>query len=168
MPKGFQKGHKINVGRKQSEEHRKNIAIAQTGRTFSEATKKKLSELKSGVNNPMYGKPSWNKGTVGVMKPNKTSFKKGNIGSKSPSWKGEEVGYFGIHNWLSKNYGRPGECVYCGCKNNKEGRSIIEWASIDGKHYRKLEQYIPLCRACHTIYDKKWKNRERDRQGRFR
>lgn len=31
------------------------------------------------MNTNKIGKPSWNKGTKGVMKPNKTSFKKGNI-----------------------------------------------------------------------------------------
>ena len=41
-----------------------------TGRKQSDKTKNKISESKQ-------GKPSWNKGTKGIMKPNSGSFKKG-------------------------------------------------------------------------------------------
>ena len=34
------------------------------------------------------GRKPWNKGTKGIMKPNKTSFKKGSTGDKCGHWKG--------------------------------------------------------------------------------
>jgi len=48
---------------------------------LSKEIKKKISEAKK-------GKPSWNKGTKGIMKPNKTSFKKGQNKGKTPWNKG--------------------------------------------------------------------------------
>lgn len=64
-----------------------------------------------GKSNGNKGKPSWNKGLKGVMKPNKTSFKKGNIpwiigkemlrGERHPNWKGgrlfTNMGYIQIY-----------------------------------------------------------------------
>lgn len=42
--KPFLKGHKINKGKKLSEDHRQKISIANRGRIFSSETKKKISE----------------------------------------------------------------------------------------------------------------------------
>ena len=43
-------------GKHLSEEHRKKLSDALTGRVFTEEQKKKLSESKTGENNPMFGK----------------------------------------------------------------------------------------------------------------
>ena len=43
----------------------------------TEEVKKKISKANSGKNNGMYGKTPWNKGTKGLTKANKGSFKKG-------------------------------------------------------------------------------------------
>lgn len=53
---GFQKGHTFLVGKKHSEK-----------------TKQKISKTKKG------NSPAWNKGTIGAMKMNKTSFKPGQV-----------------------------------------------------------------------------------------
>jgi hypothetical protein len=73
-----------------TEEHKRRIgaanAIVLKGRKLPEATRAK-----------MMGRIPWNKGTKGVMQPNKTSFKKGvsvspntqfKKGEESPNWKG--------------------------------------------------------------------------------
>lgn len=43
-------------GKHRSEDIKKKLSIAQTGRKFSEEHKKKLSEAKKGENNPFFGK----------------------------------------------------------------------------------------------------------------
>lgn len=43
----------------------------------TDEVKKKISIANSGKNNGMYGKTPWNKGTKGLTRANKTSFKKG-------------------------------------------------------------------------------------------
>jgi len=48
MPRGFQKGHKIRVGIKHSEEARRNISDGHKGIKLSEEHKRKLSEIGKG------------------------------------------------------------------------------------------------------------------------
>jgi hypothetical protein len=48
--------------KKHSEETKKKIGKKSRGRKHTQATKRRLSELHSGEGNPMYGKPSWNRG----------------------------------------------------------------------------------------------------------
>jgi len=132
------------------------------------------------------GKPTWNTGTKGVMKPNKTSFKKGNPAPKtafkkgqraSPetefkkgenleknhhNWKGNRVEYGALHDWVKARKGKPQICKHCGvipnpCKCcgaiNKGTR--LQWANIDHKYRRNLDDFISLCVSCHKKYDLK-------------
>lgn len=82
----------------------------------------------------------WNKG--------KTHLKE----SKNPNWKGDNVGYTALHDWLRKNYGKASKCEHCKTLNAKR----YEWALIKGKKYqRKRENFIELCPKCHAKYDNK-------------
>ena len=133
----------------------------------TEETKKKLSlSLK--------GKPSWNKGTKGIMKPNKTSFKKGQI----PWMKGRK------HTLEAKNKLRENNLKYpkrywLGKKrlemsgknhpNWKGGKSFepytTDWTEYLRESIRKRDNYV--CQLCnksqgdiahdvhHIDYDKK-------------
>lgn len=87
----------------------------------------------------------------------KSEFKKGHIpaknrciptGEKHKNWKGEKVSYEALHIWVRYWKGKPKKCEHCG---KLEGR--LEWANIDRKYSRKLEDYISLCKSCHTKYD---------------
>ena len=79
------------------------------------------------------------------------------IGERHPMWKGEAVGYTGLHKWVSKNLGRPFVCEHCGATEN------LEWANKSHNYKRSLEDWIGLCPSCHSIYDnileKSWKTR---------
>jgi hypothetical protein len=79
--------------------------------------------------------------------------RKSNEGENGGHWKGDSVGYWGIHKWLIKNYGKATKCSSAKCRKN----SIhYEWALIKGKKYeRKKENFIELCKSCHSIYDGK-------------
>ena len=72
-------------------------------------------------------------------------------GSKHYAWKGESVGYHGLHLWLRREKGNPTKCSFCG-KVSKNKR-IIQWANVDGKYRRVLEDYIALCGSCHKLKD---------------
>ncbi|MCL5070190.1 MAG: hypothetical protein M1308_04750 [Actinobacteria bacterium] len=82
------------------------------------------------------GKKVWNKGLKGILK-----------GESNPRWKGNSVGYCALHMWIKRELGKPVECVYCGKIEN------IEWASISHKAKRDLNDYISLCKSCHSKYD---------------
>lgn len=86
------------------------------------------------------GQKAWNKGASGLR------------GAESPSWKGEGVGYSGIHKWIELKLGKPKTCSHCG----RTGliRQQIHWANKDHKYRRKLEDWIRLCAKCHQIHDR--------------
>lgn len=99
----------------------------------------------------MSEKDPWNKGTIGVMKPNSGSFKKGNdLGSKHRLWKGEDAGIKPKHAWVKRHKGKAKECTQC---DKTSETHQIDWANIDHKYKRNLDDYIELCRSCHRLYD---------------
>ena len=125
MPKGlqgFQKGHTLNVGRKASDETRQLIRTS-----------------KLGSKNPMFGVEAWNK--------NKPHL----VGDKNPAWKGDDVGYFALHQWVRKQIPKPAFCKTC----NQDKKLEI---SNNGIYNRDTEQWEWLCRSCHAKKDKRYLN----------
>jgi hypothetical protein len=114
----------------------------------------------------------WNKNTKGLCKINsgsikkgqhlnkKTEFKKGDtLGKKNNQWKGDDVGYYAIHTWIQRTYGKAYRC------ENRENNILdfncskksdnYDWALLKGKKYkRKGKNFIMLCHSCHLKYDK--------------
>lgn len=91
------------------------------------------------------------KGIKGFQKgiKHKTSFKPG---INHPNWKGDEVGYKSLHEWVGVNWGKAKEykCIcLCGCK-----RQALDWANITGLYNREKENWKTLCRSCHRKVDK--------------
>lgn len=75
------------------------------------------------------------------------------IGEKHPLWKGDKVGYSSLHKWVSRHKGSPKFCEGCG----DETKQRYEWANIDGKYSRNLDDFIRLCKKCHFKFDgRKW------------
>ncbi len=87
------------------------------------------------------------------------------IGENHPSWKGNKVGYIGIHHWVRKLFPKPMKCSTCGKKGKyiyfkeKNGKDRKLWsihiANKSGKYLRDLSDWIGLCAKCHKIYDTK-------------
>ena len=71
------------------------------------------------------------------------------VDEKSPSWKGDNVGYFGLHSWVIRKLDRPKKCE--NCKTTKAKR--FEWANKSGLYKRDLTDWIRLCTSCHRKYD---------------
>lgn len=63
-------------------------------------------------------------------------------------WKGDEATYITIHNWVRKHKAYTGVCSLCG----QEART--EWANVDHKYRRDLDDYFEVCRPCHYRYDR--------------
>lgn len=131
--KTWNKGLKIGTsgmeGKKQSEEAKKLISKNNSkhwkGKKFSDEHKKKLSENHADFND-----------------------------EKSPRWKGDDVGYIAVHQWVKKHKGSPGKCEHCGNSDKKQ----YDWANVDHSYKRKLDDYMCLCRSCHRFYDIKNNN----------
>ncbi len=106
----------------------------------------------------------WNKGKKTGLVP-KTAFKKSDprlVNKNHHSWKGANVSYAGLHMWVKRWLGKPNHCERCGSKNP----SIkYQWANKSHTYKRDLNDWIPLCRTCHMVYDqmmsKAWETRRR-------
>lgn len=104
----------------------------------------------------------WNIGTVGIMKANsgsikkgerrsiKTEFKKGQLlDEKSHTWKGDNIGYARLHVWVKEHKGKSKKCEFCG------SIKMVEWANKSHEYKRDLDDWLELCRLCHRKYDSK-------------
>jgi hypothetical protein len=174
MPKGlqgFQKGHKIWLGKHLSEESKRKISKFHKGRPngrlgkhHSEETKRKISLAHKGLKPSEESRlrmsvgqkkrfanfPTWNEGTKGICKAWNKGKKFPQIsGSKHWHWKGDEVGYFGIHDWIAKEKGVISKCDICGTTNAKK----FEWCNKDHKYKRILNDWFRACTSCHRKYD---------------
>lgn len=125
------------------------------------------SNGKSGQNNPMWGKDSYwknreitkdhrDKMIEGIKKsftPARLSIMREMVlGDKNPYWKGDDVGYAGLHTWLNITYGKADRCENKKCLKISQ---TFHLAKLRGKNYeRKRENFIMLCVSCHNRYDK--------------
>lgn len=79
-------------------------------------------------------------------------------GEKNYKWKGNNVGYKGLHMWIREHKKKPKKCQFC----NKE-TAKLEVANRSGKYKRNLKDWIWLCRSCHLRFDdvanKAWKTK---------
>jgi hypothetical protein len=117
---------------KQAKEKNK---LAHTGKRPSPKT-----EFKKGMT-------SWLKGTKGLKKPNKTSFKPSGV-----TFKGTVGQYIYLHKKIYKLFGQPSICEKCG-KAELSGRQI-HWANISGNYLLERSDWLRLCVKCHWTMDR--------------
>ena len=102
----------------------------------------------------------WNKGTRGMVKPNKSSFtRKRTAGRRNIGWRGDDVGYFGSHSWMIRNYGKADICENRECNILDiicyERSTTYDWAFMgEGKFKRDRSLYVKLCHSCHLRHDR--------------
>lgn len=72
-------------------------------------------------------------------------------GKSHYGWKEKGLGYFGVHQWLRKVYGKADRCEN---KNCLKKSGTFQWALLKGhKYVRDRKSYMMLCRSCHSRYD---------------
>ena len=71
-------------------------------------------------------------------------------GENAPNWKGDDVGYSGLHIWVRKTLGTDQKCSVCGC----EGKRKYEWANVSGEYRRDTSDWMRVCVSCHRKHDK--------------
>ncbi len=70
--------------------------------------------------------------------------------TKHPRWKGDNVKYFGVHDWITKHYGQPIGCEWCGLDDPKRK---YHWANISHTYRRRRDDFLRMCVSCHRKYD---------------
>jgi hypothetical protein len=138
-----------------SEETRKKMSLSHEGipgnflgHNHTEQTKEILRITSS-------GKPGHNKGQHWKLsEQSKQNIADGHKGKNNYLWKGDDVGYGGLHHWIERSLGKPTKCEHCG-KGGLTGRQI-HWANKDHKYKRNLIDWLRLCAKCHKKYDKKF------------
>lgn len=117
-----------NLGKKHTEETKMKISEANKGKKFTKKRKKRISDA---LRNKKY--------------PERQE-------KNSIHWKGNNVGYGGLHYWVYKWLGKPDTCEHCG-KIGLSGKQI-HWANKSGNYLRDKNDWIRLCVSCHKKYDK--------------
>ena len=122
----------------------------------------KGSLAKLGKKNPMWGKNFSKKHRDKIGKSLKEFYKNNPEarkkvgeqfkGKNNWQWKGDDVGYDALHDWVRNHKGKPLTCKNCGITSNEKK---IHWANIDHKYKRKKGDWIELCVKCHSEYDRK-------------
>jgi len=72
---------------------------------------------------------------------------KANLGKKNGMWKGNNVGYFPLHEWIKKRKPKPKFCEKC------KIRKSYDLANISGNYKRDVNDFEYLCRKCHMNED---------------
>ncbi len=178
--KGFQKGNKLglgkhyNLGRVHSIEERRKQSLALKGKMPKNLSL--INANKNGAGNPMWGKhPS--KETLQKRLESIKKYWGGNIkaklkaqermiGENNPLWKGENVGYYAVHDWLKRKLGKARKCEFCGTHIG-----TFQWANKSHTYKRELDDWLQLCRKCHHKYDnvsiKIWETRRRNEMNNY-
>lgn len=102
----------------------------------------------------MKGKPNGRKGMIfsaEIREKMSIGSKGKKSNEKNSQWKGDQVGYFALHNWVKRHLGKPLSCKMedLTCKGK------FEWANISRKYLRDLTDWMSLCKSHHYRYDRK-------------
>jgi len=108
---------------------------------------KKFNILKRTKSEANKGQIPWNTGKTRSIET-KQKISEANSNEKHGGWKGNNVGYVGLHEWIRKNKPKPELCEICG----KPGR--LELSNITGKLLREVDNFQYVHKSCHKKYDK--------------
>lgn len=76
---------------------------------------------------------------------------RGKFGPDTSQWKGNDVGYNALHQWVLWHKVKTGKCSTC----SHTGKT--EWANISGVYLRDLDDFAEMCTSCHReLDDEEW------------
>lgn len=80
---------------------------------------------------------------------------------KNGAWKGDDVTYGALHDFVKSRLRKIDNCMFCGIATKK-----LDLANISQEYKRDLNDWEWLCRRCHMIKDGRMNNLiERNRSG---
>lgn len=111
-------------------------------RCCSKACQYKFMRRPSGLK---YNIEKENKGWFTAESGHAHRFKKGHV---PITFKGNDVGYDALHDWVRRHAGKPTQCQHCGTKLK------VQWANKSWEYKRDLSDWLQLCYRCHRKYDR--------------
>lgn len=127
---------KNKIGLSNRCKNKKDNIYGKVGRVFGHTVSQETRD-KIGLANK--GKKAWNKGIQDESIRNE----------KNANWRGDNVSKVGLHQWVNRYKGKPHRCEKCYTTTARK----YEWANIDHKYKRVLNDYIRMCTSCHRKYD---------------
>lgn len=82
----------------------------------------------------------WHKGTKGLEQL---------TGENNAGWRGDQVGYYALHDWVARHRDKTGKCEHCGTTEKR-----TEWSNVSFEYRRDLNDWQELCHQCHFQYDR--------------
>lgn len=82
---------------------------------------------------------------------NKGSSQEKTADEKHPNWKGDSVGYRGLHYWIERKLGKASGCVF----EDSSCKGRFEWACIGDEYSRDLLDWRSMCCSHHRRFDNK-------------
>jgi hypothetical protein len=128
-------------------------SLSKIGLKKTEETRRRMSESKKVITRTESHCKNISDALKGKKQSEETKIKRKESysGDKAYNWKGENVSYRTLHNWINSLLGKASKCSICG----KEGIGRqIHWANIDHRYRRVKEDYFEACTKCHGEYDK--------------
>jgi len=83
----------------------------------------------------------------GIMEKTREKFRVSKIGERNVNWKGNDVGYGSLHEWVKNRLTEPERCEKCRKKKK------LDLCNRSGKYLRRLDDWEWLCRRCHMVSD---------------
>ena len=149
-------------GSKHSKETIEKLRKSMLGKKRSEEFKRNLSEKMRGKNSPMYGKKltdetkqKLREKAIGRKPSAETIEKLKRLRSKelNPRWKGDKVGIrSALHEFVRKYKETPELCEVCNIKHS------LDLANVTGIYARGFENWKYMCRKCHMTSDNRIEN----------
>ena len=127
------------------QKNRLNLKGLELGRVFWKG-KKRLDMIGHAWNK---GRIPWNKDKKGYSTSLKGKKRLDIEDEKNPAWKGKNVGYNALHDWVKKRFKKPDFCPQC------HSSKYIQLANISFEYKRDLSDWMYLCASCHRYYDRK-------------
>lgn len=162
--KGFQKGHPVpeSVRRRVSESRKghkqspetiaKRVAKlkGKTGHVWTDEQRKaaRLRVLGSKQSPELIAKRFASRRGYRHSEETRSRIAESQKEERSAQWKGDKVGYHGLHSWVYRKLGRAEICSNCDSTIN------VEWSNVSHSYKRDVNDWQQLCARCHRAYDK--------------
>jgi len=144
-----------NRGKYRSEEIKKKMSIIQKEiHNRPEVREKHSKSMKEQWNIPEFRKRMSGKNHPNYGKRGKETGMFGKRGKETGNWKGDDVGYHGLHQRVRKIKIKPENCEICGLPEFYENLGRLELSNIRNHQYTdNPDDYQYVHQRCHRKYD---------------